>query len=115
MITIDDRAMQALDTYNRLMDFNYIGVKWSNDEVKINAFIEHEMDYAYDESEREETIELLALGFALTADGYRLDSTPRNTHWRFDVPEQAIAHRVVTAGYIATSEAKRLQYVVKIS
>lgn len=115
MFMIDDKAMQALDTYNRLMGFRYIGKKWSSDEQKLRAFMEHEMSYACDESEREETIELLALGFALTADGYRLDSTPRCTVWSFDIPEQAVAHRIVTAGYVAMSEAKRAQYVVKIS
>lgn len=56
---------------------------------------------------------LLELGNELHGMGYRLRKTERNTHGHHAVPDGAIIWRIVPAGYIAGSEALRLQYVIK--
>lgn len=56
---------------------------------------------------------LLAVGNAAFALGYRLHRTDRHTRGlSVSIPSEALAWRLVTAGYIATTEQVRIEYVV---
>jgi hypothetical protein len=110
MFEIDNAAMQALFEFQACMELEYMGES-HDDEWRVNEWLWMSTQGGFETSEQ--VLDKLALGLALYASGYRLHHGPRNTHWRFDVPDVAIAHRVVTAGYIATSECRQLQYVVK--
>lgn len=74
--------------------------------------------YRYDrptQEDQDSVRELMEAAYRYFAEGYRLQEGPRRvfglTH---EVPDEALAWRLVPAGHIATSEAWRLQYVVKL-
>lgn len=74
-----------------------------------------EMDLAYDDKEAAEAMKGYVMrGHELFEQGYRLHESHRKVRGLgFDVPDDAIAWAVVSAGYIATTEAQRLQWVTK--
>ncbi len=58
--------------------------------------------------------ELLRQGNLLVVKSYRIHETPRQLRGLVHtIPADSIAHRIVTAGYLATREMTRLQYVTK--
>lgn len=58
--------------------------------------------------------ELLAQGNQLFEQGYRIHHTSRQLRGLvFTIPNNAIQHRIVSAGYLASQEMQRLQYVTK--
>lgn len=57
----------------------------------------------------------LAYAEKLFAQGYRFRHSGRQiAGLSFDVPPDAIEWRIVSAGYLAMNEARRLEYVVKV-
>lgn len=67
------------------------------------------------QEDRDSVRELMDAAYRYFAEGYRLQEGPRHQFGiSHDVPDNALAWRLVPAGYIATSEAWRLQYVVKL-
>lgn len=72
-------------------------------------------DYSLCDDAVQKERELIAAGDVHFADGYRYRQTPRRiTGLSIDVPDNAIAWAAISAGHIATTEAFRIAYLVKV-
>lgn len=108
---------------------NIIEALWTRELCKANSemtdsqvtaqHIDMLVSFIDDTAERRKAINaeraLLKAGNEYFAQGYRLKESDRQMRGlSFEVPAEALAWRLVSAGYIATSEAERLQYIVKV-
>ncbi len=94
-------------------DMGKPGYGMSSDEA-FNELIDYGLSLGESREWAAQQRNLREKGKAYFAQGYRLVKTYRQMRGlSFAVPEEAIDYRVESAGYIATTEAERLVYVVK--